>query len=94
MDFAMPTSLPMPRWSVAFKRGFSCRCPNCGKGHLYQSYLKLVDRCEVCGDLQYPEINVVLPAMALLNTEVEAEQAGGASAAQSHPPRVRASDPA
>jgi uncharacterized protein (DUF983 family) len=50
MDFAMPTSLPMPRWSVAFKRGFSCRCPNCGKGHLYQSYLKLVDRCEVCGE--------------------------------------------
>ena len=46
----MPTTLPMPRRGLAWKRGFACRCPNCGKGHLYKSYLKLVDRCEECGE--------------------------------------------
>ena len=25
------------------------RCPNCGKGHLYNGYLKLADKCESCG---------------------------------------------
>jgi uncharacterized protein (DUF983 family) len=40
----------MPRRFLALKRGFSCRCPNCGKGHLFKSYLKLVDRCEECGE--------------------------------------------
>ena len=24
------------------------RCPNCGKGGLFRSFLKVVDRCEVC----------------------------------------------
>jgi uncharacterized protein (DUF983 family) len=46
----MPTSLPMPRLSVALRRGFSCHCPNCGKGKLYKSYLKLVDHCVECGE--------------------------------------------
>ena len=46
----MPTNLPMPPTSTALKRGLLCRCPNCGKGHLFKSYLKLVDNCEVCGE--------------------------------------------
>lgn len=45
----MPTRLPI-RTSVALKRGFFCRCPNCGEGHLFKSYLKLVDQCDVCGE--------------------------------------------
>ena len=31
------------------RRGFACRCPACGEGKLYKSYLKVVDRCESCG---------------------------------------------
>ena len=46
----MPTSLPIPRTSVVLKRGFFCRCPHCGEGKLFKSYLKLVDRCDVCGE--------------------------------------------
>jgi len=46
----MPTTLPMPRRSLALKRGFGGHCPNCGKGRLYQSYLKLVDHCDYCGE--------------------------------------------
>ncbi len=35
---------------LAMKRGFLCRCPNCGEGKLYASYLKVVDSCAVCGE--------------------------------------------
>jgi uncharacterized protein (DUF983 family) len=35
---------------LAMGRGFSCRCPNCGKGKLFRAYLKVVDRCDVCGE--------------------------------------------
>ena len=35
---------------LALRRGFGCHCPNCGKGKLYRAYLKVVDRCEVCGE--------------------------------------------
>jgi uncharacterized protein (DUF983 family) len=46
----MPTTLPMPRVSTVLKRGLLCRCPNCGKGPLFKSYLKLVDQCEACNE--------------------------------------------
>jgi uncharacterized protein (DUF983 family) len=29
--------------------GLACRCPRCGKGKLYQGFLTLKPRCEVCG---------------------------------------------
>lgn len=29
--------------------GLRCRCPSCGQGHLYSGFLKVVDRCPVCG---------------------------------------------
>lgn len=45
----MPTTT-MPRTSVVLGRGLRCRCPNCGKGALFRSYLKLVDRCAACGE--------------------------------------------
>ncbi|MFC3053465.1 DUF983 domain-containing protein [Kordiimonas pumila] len=31
-----------------YKAGFSCVCPNCGKGPLYKNLLDLKDRCDVC----------------------------------------------
>ncbi|MBW6505837.1 MAG: DUF983 domain-containing protein [Rhodobacteraceae bacterium] len=38
---------PMGR---ALRRGFAGRCPNCGKGHLLQGYLRLRPACPVCGE--------------------------------------------
>ncbi len=29
--------------------GLLCRCPSCAQGKLYAGFLKLVDRCVVCG---------------------------------------------
>lgn len=37
-----------PLWT-AIRRGLVCRCPNCGEGRLFKSFLKTVDACEVCG---------------------------------------------
>ena len=31
------------------RAGLRCRCPNCGKGPLYAGFLKVVERCAVCG---------------------------------------------
>ncbi|MBX3520560.1 MAG: DUF983 domain-containing protein [Xanthobacteraceae bacterium] len=33
---------------LAVKRGFLCRCPNCGEGKLFGKFLKVVDECAVC----------------------------------------------
>ncbi len=30
------------------RAGFLCRCPNCGKGPLFEGFLKVVDACAVC----------------------------------------------
>ena len=38
-------SRPAPTLGVALRR----RCPACGQGKLYSSYLKVADRCSVCG---------------------------------------------
>jgi uncharacterized protein (DUF983 family) len=35
---------------TAMRRGLRGRCPNCGRGHLFRAYLKVVDRCPVCGE--------------------------------------------
>jgi uncharacterized protein (DUF983 family) len=32
-----------------FVAGLTCRCPRCGKGKLFQGFLSLQPRCEVCG---------------------------------------------
>ena len=40
----------MPPLPTAIRRAVLGRCPNCGKGALYKSYLKQVDRCPVCGE--------------------------------------------
>lgn len=34
---------------TAVKRGFMCRCPACGEGHLFNRFLKVVKSCEACG---------------------------------------------
>jgi uncharacterized protein (DUF983 family) len=47
----MPQSLVSP-----FAAGWRCRCPRCGKGHLFAGYLKVAPRCESCGlDLKFAD---------------------------------------
>lgn len=33
---------------TAIKRGLKSRCPNCGEGKLFKSYIKSADECAVC----------------------------------------------
>lgn len=32
-----------------FKTGLACRCPQCGRGRLFDGFLTLVNNCAVCG---------------------------------------------
>ena len=32
----------------AMRRGFLLRCPNCGQGRLFRSFLKVADQCPAC----------------------------------------------
>lgn len=49
--FAMPEAASsVPTLPTAIRRAVLGKCPNCGKGALYKSYLKQVDRCSVCGE--------------------------------------------
>ena len=34
----------------AIWRGTLCKCPHCGQGKLFRSYLKVVDHCDPCGE--------------------------------------------
>ena len=37
-------------WKQAMWRGFRLTCPNCGRGHLFRAFLKVVDACGHCGE--------------------------------------------
>lgn len=39
---------PRPH-GLGIKRGLAHRCPNCGEGALYASYLKVAPNCAACG---------------------------------------------
>jgi uncharacterized protein (DUF983 family) len=39
-----------PGLEMTIRRALFGRCPNCGRGKLFASYLKPVDRCAVCGE--------------------------------------------
>jgi len=43
---------PMPTLRTVLVRGMHRRCPQCGQGKIFKGWLKLHDRCGVCG-LQY-----------------------------------------
>lgn len=40
---------PQPARIDPIRAGLLCRCPNCGKGPLFSGFLKVVERCTVCG---------------------------------------------
>ena len=51
----MPVTLTTPAPETrnvgqAVWNGMKLRCPHCGKGHLFSSYLKVADKCDVCGE--------------------------------------------
>ena len=39
----------MPARVDSIRAGLLCRCPRCGQGKLFAGFLKVVDRCAVCG---------------------------------------------
>lgn len=46
-----PTApLPERDWKEAMKRGAKCRCPACGEGKMFSSFLKVKPACESCGE--------------------------------------------
>lgn len=49
IDNAAVSSAPERKVLPAMYRGFRCRCPACGKGKLFRSFLKVNDRCASCG---------------------------------------------
>jgi uncharacterized protein (DUF983 family) len=40
---------PLPTLAETALRGLACRCPRCGQGKLYASFLTLRPSCEACG---------------------------------------------
>lgn len=47
---------------TAMKRGFLGKCPHCGEGKLFASFVKTVDKCEVCSEEMYHHRADDLPA--------------------------------
>jgi uncharacterized protein (DUF983 family) len=48
MVMSYPRSAQPPM--SALVRGFLGRCPRCGKGRMFLAFLKVNDRCDVCGE--------------------------------------------
>lgn len=40
---------PVDKTAWILRTGWKGLCPRCGKGHMFKSWLKLADHCEVCG---------------------------------------------
>ena len=51
MDETEPEAADGGPWEPLspIKTGIHGRCPRCGKGHIFDGYLKVRDHCEVCG---------------------------------------------
>ncbi len=48
-DRATPAAaIPLPSMLTAIGRGLLCRCPSCGKTHLFNGYLRVVPECSNC----------------------------------------------
>ncbi|MBL8569929.1 MAG: DUF983 domain-containing protein [Phreatobacter sp.] len=46
-----PAEQPARDLWQAVRRGMMCRCPACGQGHLFTSYLKVAPACDHCGEV-------------------------------------------
>lgn len=47
---------------TAIKRGLLCKCPRCGQGKLFRTFLKPVEHCAVCKEDFTPQRADDLPA--------------------------------
>jgi len=59
----MPEAISLP---TALARGFSMKCPHCGRGHLFGRFLKVVDHCEVCHEDYTPQRADDFPAYLVI----------------------------
>ena len=50
MPVTVETDTPVRSLGQAVWNGTKLRCPHCGKGRLFRAYLKVADKCEVCGE--------------------------------------------
>lgn len=50
LETPLPESLDARSWKQAMWRGFTCSCPACGKGRVFDSYLKVTHSCGHCGE--------------------------------------------
>ena len=58
---------PQRDLGLAMRRGFLGRCPNCGKGKLFRSFLKVSPRCPVCNeDLSHQRADDAPPYLTML----------------------------
>ncbi|MGY3447271.1 DUF983 domain-containing protein [Bradyrhizobium sp. USDA 4473] len=59
----MTETVSLPK---AMLRGFTMKCPNCGRGHLFGRFLKVADHCEVCGEDFTPQRADDFPAYLVI----------------------------
>ncbi len=45
----MANSSDIPKLRTVLKRGWCRRCPQCGQGRVFHHWIKMHDRCDVCG---------------------------------------------
>ena len=53
MTMQAMNDVPARDVSNAALRGLRCRCPNCGEGAMFRSFLKVDDYCPVCNEALY-----------------------------------------
>ncbi len=74
---------PREAWP-AIRRGFMCRCPQCGQGRMFTKFLKVQPVCEHCGEELFheqahdfpPYITMSIVAHVILFGVVMVEQHG------------------
>lgn len=54
-----------PLWT-AMKRGLMGRCPHCGEGKLFRSFVKTAERCDHCGEAFFHHRADDLPAYLVI----------------------------
>ncbi len=45
-----PPAVAARNWKLALRRGARCRCPACGEGRMFASFLKVRPACAACGE--------------------------------------------
>jgi len=75
-----PRSVASAIWN-----GTRLRCPHCGKGHMFRAYLKVADKCDVCGEELFhhraddmpPYLSILIVGHLIVGIMLEMELHGG-----------------